>query len=95
MMSVVTLVSKSEYCVAYAFDKSSIRSDMVLTFDLSLRTVLLARSYSITGKLKLTDSGERFLKASKLISSFLSAPVEIIILLRKKDSSGNNVGFRL
>ncbi len=68
---------------------------MVFTFDLTLRTVLLARSYTATGKLKLTNSGERFLKASKLISSFLSAPVEIIILLRKKDSSGNNVGYRL
>jgi hypothetical protein len=82
-MSAVTLVSNSEYCVAYAFDRNSIRSDMIFTFDLSLRTVLLARSYTVNGKLQLTNSGERFLKASKHISSFLTAPVEIIILLRK------------
>jgi len=56
---------------------------MVFTFDLTLKTVLLARSYTVTGNFKLTNPGERFLKASKLISSFLSAPVEIIILLRK------------
>ena len=94
-MNVITLVSNSEYCVAYAFDTSNApSSDVLFTFDLNLKSLLLARSYSISGKQLLTFSGERLMKANKLSSSTLTAPVEIIILIRKRDSSGT-YGFRL